>query len=697
MPHAREPVERVTHAHVRDVELPGLGTLALITLAGEVAGRPPTLGTAGLTGLREVLRGQRRRAADGEICAVALTGTGAFFLAGADLREVASLTARGQGLALGRLGHDTYRLLGELGVPTLAVVNGPALGGGLELALHCTYRAVGSDVTALALPEASLGLVPGWGGCALLPALVGTRGALDLVLERPLAGNRMTGAAEALSMGLVDLVVDQRDLLGAALAWFGEVLAGRRGVTRREPDAPPERAAILAAAATRLDRRLHGAAPAPVRALALLVSEHADRDAAFAAEDEALADLLLSPELRAGLYAFDLTRAARRPVLDTAHAQPVQVLGVVGAGLMAAQIAVLAAVRLGVPVRMREVDEERSAAGRARVAELVARLVAGGRLSTARAERVLAAVTVGPDLADLADADLVIEAVSEVLEVKQRVFAELEDTVRPDTVLATNTSALSVTAMAADLRHPERVVGLHVFNPVAQMPLVEVVRADRTGERALATAVAASLALGKSPVTVADRPGFVVNRLLLRLLGEVLATVERGTDVRVADAALRPLGLPMGPFALLQLVGLPVALHVLESLHGGLGVRFARSPGLELLAAQGHRVVGPAGSGREHEVDPRVQDAFGAPVDGRALDEAGVLAAVLGALTQEIGLMLAEGVVSGPEQVDVCLVLGAGWPLHLGGICPYLDRTGWSERVLGRRLLPAGRADAPRP
>jgi len=695
MPAAPDRSEHVTHASVRDVDLPGLGTLALVTLAADDPSRPPTLGTGGLTELRDVLLVQRRRAAAGQIVALAITGTGGYLVAGADLHEVARVRTRAEARAIGELGHATYRLLAEIGVPTLAIVNGAALGGGLELTLHCTCRAVGADVTALALPEVMLGLVPGWGGCTLLPGLLGTAGAVEMVLERPLAGNRMTGAGEALALGLVDVVLDPHDLVPAALAWFADVLTGRVQVPRRGPEAPDARRAALDRAAARLDRRLHGAAPAPYRALELLAASPPDRDAAFAAEDDALTDLLLSPQLRAGLYAFDLTRAARRPTLRADLARPVRVLGVVGAGLMAAQIAVLAALRLDVPVRMREVDDERAAAGRARVAELVERLRSSGRVSDDHASRLLAAVSVGTDLRALADADLVIEAVSEVLELKRRVFAELEDVVAPDAVLATNTSALSVTAMATGLRHPERVVGLHVFNPVAQMPLVEVVRAAASTEAAVATAVAVAVALGKSPVTVGDRPGFVVNRLLLRLLGEVLATVERGTDVRVADAALRPLGLPMGPFALLQLVGLPVALHVLEALRTDLGERYPRSPGLELLAARGGRVVPAAGTGREHDVDPRVQEAFGAPGGPWALDEAGVRAAVLAGLAEEIGRMLADGAVTSAEQVDVCLVLGAGWPLHLGGICPYLDREGWSERVLGHRLLPEGRADLP--
>jgi 3-hydroxyacyl-CoA dehydrogenase len=366
-------------------------------------------------------------------------------------------------------------------------------------------------------------------------------------------------------------------------------------------------------------------------------------------------------------------------------------VGIVGAGLMAGQLAVLVARRLRVPVVMREVDETRVQAGLAGIRSLVEGLTRKGRVSQAEANRILGSISVSTDLRTLAPADLVVEAVTEVLALKQRVFAELEEVVPPGTVLATNTSALSVTEMARGLRHPERVVGLHFFNPVAQMPLVEVVRTAWSTDEAVATAFQVAKDLRKTAVGVADRPGFVVNRLLLRMLAEVAGAVEGGTPVQVADRALRPLGLPMSPFALIQLVGLPVALHVLAALHHDLGERYPLSPGLERIAADGRRVADADGTA----VDPAIQDAFPSTPGPSPLDEQGVLDAVLHGLAEEVGLMLDEGVVGAPDQIDLAMILGANWPSHLGGICPYLDRSGWSERVLGRRLLPRGVADVP--
>jgi 3-hydroxyacyl-CoA dehydrogenase/enoyl-CoA hydratase/carnithine racemase len=695
-------LERVTDALVRDVTLPGdLGTLALVTVDnGLDHTKPTTLGPGGLQRIREALLAQQERARAGEVAAVAVTGKPYYLAAGADLRIMGLLDSEDDARTIAQLGHDTYRLLGEMGVPTFAYVNGAALGGGLELALNATYRTVSADVSALALPETFLGLVPGWGGCTLLPRLIGVEKALDLILTRPLANNRRTDANTAHAMGVVDVVLHPADFLEQSIAWTADVLAGRITVDRRPLDDQATWDGVVAAARTQLDRRLHGARRAPYAALDLIAaSRDLSLDEAFAAEDDVLTELLMSDELRASLYAFDLiSRKARKPAgaPDESLARPVRSVGIVGAGLMARQLAVLIARRLRVPILMREVDDARVTAGVEGIRSMVEGMARKGRVSEAEGNRIIASITISTDLSTLAGADLVIEAVTEVMSVKQQVFAELEGILDEGAILATNTSALSVTEMSAHLAHPERVVGLHFFNPVAQMPLVEVVRTEASTDAAVATAFAVAKKLRKTAVGVADRPGFVVNRLLLRMLAEVAAAVEGGTPVQVADRALRPLGLPMGPFALIQLVGLPVALHVLHSLHEDLGDRYPLSPGLSRLSEEGRRVVPePDGRGAEHDVDPAIQDVFGEPGRPGSLDEDGVLDAVLRGLTEEVGLMLDEGVVGSPDQVDLCMVLGAGWPLHLGGITPYLDRSGHAERVLGRRFHEPGVASLP--
>ncbi|MGC5166402.1 3-hydroxyacyl-CoA dehydrogenase NAD-binding domain-containing protein [Luteimicrobium sp. DT211] len=696
--------ERVTHFLVRDVALPDdLGTLALVTLDnGLDHTKPTTLGPQGIAELQAVVDDLHERAAAGEIVAVGVTGKPYFLAAGADLTQVASVTSRDDALALGRAGHAAYRSLSEVGVPTFAYINGVALGGGLEIALNCDYRTVASDAGALALPETGLGLVPGWGGAYLVPRLIGVRKALDVILTRP-AQNKPFKAAEAYELGLADAIFDAADFLEESIRWTAAILRGEIVVERRPLDDEATWSGTVAAARERLDATVHGSRPAPYRALDLVAHRDRDKTEAFAAEDEALADLIMTDEMRASVYAFQLVSHGKKPAgaPDPSLARPVTRVGIVGAGLMAAQIALLFAQRLQVPVVMRDIDQERVDKGLGFVQSQLAKLVSTGRMSKDTAARITAQVHGTTDVQEFATCDFVIEAVTEVLGLKKKVFAELEGIVSPETILATNTSALSITEMAADLQHPERVVGIHFFNPVAAMPLVEVIHAERTSDEALATAFAVTKKLRKTSVLVKDRPGFVVNRLLVLVMGKIVEAVENGTPVDVADHATDPLGFPMPTFELFDLVGPAVGLHVLQSLREDLGDRFPASPGLEKLVADGTRVVldAPA-KGLPKPVNPEIQGVFGtaggAGSDSTALDAAGVLDATLTALTREIGLMLEEGVVATPQQIDLCMILGAGWPFHLGGITPYLDRAGYSERVLGKRFLPDGVANVAR-
>jgi 3-hydroxyacyl-CoA dehydrogenase len=448
---------------------------------------------------------------------------------------------------------------------------------------------------------------------------------------------------------------------------------------------------VLFFAKQQLDERLHGAVPSANKALELLALA---KDAPFAegtaAETQALADILMGDESRASLYAFDLVqRRAKRPVgvPDKDLARKVTKVGIVGAGLMASQLALLFARRLQVPVVMTDLDQARVDKGVDYVRGQIDKMVGRGRMDEGTAAKLRGLVSGSVDTSVFADADFVIEAVFEELDVKKQVWAELEKIVTPEAVLATNTSSLSVTAMAADLEHPERVVGFHFFNPVAVLPLVEIIKGERTDDATLATAFAVGKELKKSCVLVKDAPAFVVNRLLTRFTSEVFGAIDAGTPLDVVDAALDPLGLPMRPIALLQLVGPAVANHVGETLHAAFPDRFPLSANLAKIAEAGLPLM------VDDEINPEVVkllDTGSAPLTG---DE--VRRQALDALAQEIRLMLDNGVVAEAQDIDLCMILGAGWPFHLGGLTPYLDRSGTSERVTGRRFLPRGMADLP--
>ncbi|MGW0044293.1 3-hydroxyacyl-CoA dehydrogenase NAD-binding domain-containing protein [Rhodococcus sp. NPDC003348] len=687
--------EVVTNAYTKLVSVPGIeGPVALITLDnGFDHTKPNSFGPRGLLAFDAALD----EAFAANPAAIAVTGKPFIFAAGADLKGVPSISSREQGLELGRLGHKVFRRLRESTVPTFGFVNGLALGGGLEVGLHCHYRTYADNVPALGLPEAMLGLVPGWGGTQLLPNVVGPANAVTIAVENPLNNGKTINAAQAAKLGLADVVLGSADFLEQSLAWAAKVLAGEIVPARPEIDRGAGWDEAIARAQAIVAGKTKNNAPGAVRTVALLdaarsidLTDPATLDAGFAAEDEALADLLMTDELRAGLYAFNLVNSrAKRPAgaPDKSLARKISGVGIVGAGLMASQLAMLFVKQLKVPVILTDIDQERIDKGVGYVHAEIDKLQGKGRLSPDAANRLKALVSGSLDKAAFAKTDFVIEAVFENMDVKKKVFAELEEHVAPETVLATNTSSLSITEMASDLKHPERVVGFHFFNPVAVLPLLEVIKGEKTDDATLATAFATAKTLRKSAVLCADKPGFVFNRLVTRTLGEVMTAVDEGTPFEVADNAVAELGMPMSPFTLLALVGPAVALHTGETLQAAYPDRFKSSPGLEALVEArkpGVWTYGPEGQ----VVDPEVAALW--PQGDKPSTAEEVLERTRRAFAEEIAIMLDEGVVAAPEDIDLCLILGGGFGFWNGGITPYLDRTGTSEAVNGKRFLAEG-------
>ncbi|MFF4224042.1 3-hydroxyacyl-CoA dehydrogenase NAD-binding domain-containing protein [Streptomyces sp. L500] len=692
------PDEVVTQAHVRHLDLPGAGRFALITLDnGLDHTKPTTFGPQSLANLDKAIDQVEAEAKAGEIVGAGITGKPFIFAVGADLKGVELLKKHEEALAIGKGGHDVFKRLSSLAVPTFAYYNGAAMGGGVEVGLHCTYRTVSKAIPAFSLPEVFLGLVPGWGGCALLPNLIGADRAVSVIIENSLNQNKQLRGKQVFDLGIADALFDGADFLEQSLLWTASVLKGETEVVRPEVDRGEAWDQAIERGRAFADSKVHGAAPAAYRALEIMAAaKNGDLRQGFDAEDQALADLIMGGELRSGIYAFNLVqKRGKRPVgaPDRSLARPVNKVGVVGAGLMASQLALLFLRRLEVPVVLTDIDQERVDKGVAYVHGEIDKLLLKGRVNQDKANRLKASVTGSLDkAAAFGDADFVIEAVFEEMGVKQQVFAELEAVVPEHTILATNTSSLSVTEMASKLKHPERVVGFHFFNPVAILPLLEIVRGERTDDAALATAFGVAKKLKKTAVLVKDAPAFVVNRILVRFMGEIQNVIDEGTPVAVAEKAVEPLGLPMSPLVLLELVGPAIGLHVSETLAAAFPDRFKVSPNLAAVVKAGKRGFYVYDSGKP-ELDPEVAALL---VQGDSvLTEEQVRARVLDAIAQEIGLMLDEGVVAEAQDIDLCLITGAGWPFHLGGVTPYLDREGVSERVIGRRFLPQGVASVP--
>ncbi|GAA4701656.1 3-hydroxyacyl-CoA dehydrogenase NAD-binding domain-containing protein [Streptomyces youssoufiensis] len=692
------PDEVVTQAHVRHLDLPGAGRFALITLDnGFDHTKPTTFGPQSLANLNAAIDQVEKEAADGEIVGVGLTGKPFIFAVGADLKGVELLKRHEDALAIGKGGHDVFKRLSQLAVPTFAYYNGAAMGGGVEVGLHCTYRTVSKALPAFALPEVFLGLVPGWGGCTLLPNLIGADRAVSVIIENALNQNRQLKGQQVFDLGIADALFEGADFLERSLLWTASVLSGEVEVARAEVDRGEAWDAAVERGRAFADAKVHGAAPAAYRALDIIAAaKNGDLRQGFDAEDQALADLIMGGELRSGIYAFNLVqKRAKRPAgaPDKSLARPVTKVGVVGAGLMASQLALLFVRRLQVPVVLTDIDQERVDKGVAYVHGEIDKLLLKGRVNQDQANRLKGQVTGSLDkAAAFGDADFVIEAVFEEMSVKQKVFAEVEAVVPAHAILATNTSSLSVSEMASQLSHPERVVGFHFFNPVAILPLLEIVRGERTDDASLATAFAVAKSLKKTAVLVKDAPAFVVNRILTRFMGEIQNVIDEGTPVATAERAIEPLGLPMSPLVLLELVGPAIGLHVSETLNRAFPDRFTVSPNLKAVVEAGKRGFYVHDSGRP-ELDPEVLALL--KQGDSVLSEEQVRERVLDAVAQEIDLMLKEGVVAEAQDIDLCLITGAGWPFHLGGITPYLDRAGVSERVAGKRFLAPGLASVP--
>ena len=691
------PEEVITQSLVRDVDLTPFGfkgSLALITLDnGLDHTRPNTLGPQSLMALDAAITDAAARTP----AAIAIIGKPFIFAAGADLSGLAFLNTREQAVAIGKLGHDVFRRLDEIGIPTFAFVNGLALGGGLEIALHCNYRTLATTAFT-ALPEVFLGLVPGWGGATILPKLIGPERAVQVIIGNSLNNNTMMKAKDALALGVVDAVYEPADFLEKSVSFAARILNGAQNIERKDYSADPAWDAALSAGRATAVKKYGGAEMAsPTKALELIKAAKTNsRGAGFDAEDQALADLTMSDPLRASLYAFNVIQKKRKKVEGApkpALARKVAQVGVVGAGLMASQLALLLLRNLKCPVVMTDIDQARADKGVAWVKAELTKLVEKKRMSAESAVRLALLISGSADQSVFAGCDFVIEAIFEELTLKQELFKKLEKIVGPECVLATNTSSLSVQAMSEGLEHPERVVGFHFFNPVAVMPLLEIARTTHTDDATTATAVSIGKELKKTMIICKDAPGFVVNRLLTRFMGEITDAVDEGTDPQVADNAMRSIGFPMSPFELLGLVGPGVAVHVAETLHANLGPRYRISPTMQAMVKKGVKTFYLKNDDGTFSANPA---ALALVHKGDAPSTAEqVRLRALKALAEEARMMLDEGVVSSPAEIDLCMLMGAGWPMHLGGILPYLDREGISDSVCGQRFHAPGIASLP--
>ncbi len=659
---------------------------------------------------------------------VVMSAKPASFIAGADVNEIGALGSIQDAENASRKGHRLFDAIEALPFPVVAVINGTCLGGGTELALACHFRIAADDPRVeIGLPEVRLGIIPGWGGTQRLPRLTGIAHALDLILT-----GRSVDARKALKMGLVDQIAPAESLLEAAERLVVDAAEGRRRPRPHAGDSPlarlnPIRLARVALTAqvarAGLRRRVNETHyPAPYRALEAVV--HGLRhgmDAGLRREAELLGPLAAGRTSKNLVSIFLMQRAARRdPGVDDPSVRPreVRATAVIGAGVMGGGIAQSLA-RSGIPVRLKDIDPLALARGMRAAHDLFRSEMNKGRLTRRECDQKLALIQPTLEHTGMRRCDVVIEAVVESMAIKHLVLREVEAVVPDGFVMATNTSSLPIDAIAAPARRPENVVGLHFFNPVHKMPLVEVIRGPRTSPETVATAVALAKRIGKTPVVVGDAPGFLVNRILMTYLGEALLMIEEGAMIDEIDRTLLDFGMPMGPLALLDQIGIDVACHVAGVLSEAFRDRAPRSTALLILKDKGWlgrksgrgfyiHPGGGNGDGRDGAEGGRsgrrgARRSEGAP---RAVNEAvyGLISArprhhedpgptetrLVLPMINEAARCLEAGIVAHPSPVDLAMVLGTGFPPFRGGLLRHADTLGLTAVVQGLEAL-AGR------
>lgn len=611
-------------------------------------------------------------------------------MVGADLKEMLAGWESGDPTAVRQgmeeaVGHcqRVFDGLEGLGIPTVAALHGAVLGGGFELTLACQGRIAADDpTTSIGLPEVSLGLVPGAGGCQRLTRLVGMAAALELIL-----GSKKLAARAALKKGLVHRLAPLPALVPEAVKMARELAEGRakpgkgarRPLTLRILEAVGwGRDKIEERALSDVKKKTKGHYPAPVEAARLIAfaAEGGALSEGLRLEREALGRLASGPVARQLVRIFFLTEKAKGLKVEGGEPRKLERLGVVGAGFMGSGVAQLAASK-GLGVFLKDRDEASLAKGMKTCAGLFDKLAELGKLGPGGTRVAMAGIRPVVTDRELRTADLVVEAVFEDLDLKKRVLAAVEAELRPGAVLATNTSGIPLGLLAPALKRPEDLVGMHFFSPVHKMPLLELVRGAASSPAAVATAVKLGQRLGKTVVVVRDGPGFFTTRVLGLYLAEAFRQLMAGGELETIDRGLEEFGWPVGPFKLLDEVGIEVGAKVSKNLREAFPDRVPDAAPLLQLVAKG-RLGKKAKKGfydyqdRGAGADKGVYADLGRPVPVPGAGS-GAVDDVMAVLADECCRCLAEGVIAGPEDGDLALVMGLGFPPFRGGLFRWLD------------------------
>lgn len=631
------------------------------------------------------------------------------FIAGADIDEIRSIRDRQKFLSAVEQGQDIFNMVEDLPMPTLSVIHGACVGGGCEFIMACDYRISSDDSsTRIGLPEVKLGIIPGFGGCVRMPRLLGLQNALDIILN-----GKTVAAPKAFKMGLVDRCVHPSLLQEQAAKYIAEILA--EGAKKRRKTFVPKgavakilesfigRPLVFSKAKSAVLSQTHGHYPAPLKAIEVLAKTFgmSDRQQALLIEREGFCDVAVTDISKNLIHVFDLTEMVKRQtgVSSQAKGRDVKSLGILGAGTMGGGIAYVAADK-GISVRMKDINMDAIGKGLKHARDLWAKLAKKRVITEYDLKRRIALVSGGVDFAGFKTLDVVVEAIVEDMEIKKKVIAQTAAEMMPNGILATNTSSLSVTEMGKAHPKPELFAGMHFFNPVHKMPLVEVIRSDKSSDETIATIFELSKKVGKMPVVVKDGPGFLVNRLLLPYMAEAAFLMQEGQSIEFVDRAfVKKFGMPMGPFALMDEVGLDVCLKVLKIFKKSFGDRIEIAACMAKL--EGSKRLGKKNgkgfytydeNGFRKDVDSAIYSDLGLSSPTDPLSEQECLERGVFAMINECALaFFVDKIVETPHEVDLAMIMGTGFPPFRGGLLKYADSLG-SKYIVDQLTKYAGKA-----
>lgn len=611
------------------------------------------------------------------------------FIAGADIKEIEAITDPQEGAGKALAGQDIFNKLEDLPIATLAVIDGVCLGGGCELVLSCQYRmATFNEKVLIGLPEVNLGILPGFGGTYRMPRTVGLSEGLKMVLSaKPIDGRK------ALKIGLVDRLVPQAGLQQSTQEFLNEVIAAKapkyrpkkqKGLIGFLESNRLGQEVIFARSRSEIVKATKGFYPAPLKALEVIKGNfYMDRASGLARERSGFGELVGTAVCKNLIKVFYLSEKYKKLTLagsEKIQPQRIEKAAILGAGIMGGGIAQLLSYK-DIWSRLKDINLEALGSGLKAARKVYEEAVSKRRLTEAEAQRHMAMITTTLDYSGFKDVDIVIEAVVENLEIKRKVFKELSEHLSPKTILATNTSALSVSKMAEVTKDPSKFVGFHFFNPVHRMPLVEIITTHEVSAETIVSALNLAKRLGKIPILVKDCPGFLVNRILLNYIGEAGYLLEETGDVEGIDRIMTQFGMPMGPFTLSDEVGLDVGIKVLHILEEAFGERFKpagifdKTIALKIFGKKTGKGFYVHEKGKRRILNPEITALL--PSGPRApLNEAECQERLIFVMINEAARCLEDGVVKDPYTVDAGMIFGTGFPPFTGGLLRYADSLG---------------------